>query len=130
MFDGNCEEALNYYKDIFDGEVVTLMRYKDGPPEYASPGIENKIMHATLQFRGIDLLMSDAMMNPISKGNANYLSVNVDNEDEALAIFNGLSDGGSTEMPFAEVFWGGKFGSLVDKFGVHWMVSAEHAKNT
>ena len=130
MFDGNCEEAMNFYKDIFDGEFAMLMRYKDGPPEYSNPVSENQIMHVTMKFRGIELLASDAMGNKVIKGNSNYLSISVDNEDEAAAIFNSLKVGGTIEMPFEEVFWGGKFGSLVDRFGVHWMVSAEHTKST
>lgn len=129
MFDGNCEEAMNYYKDIFDGEFSMVMRYKDGPPEYSSPGNENQIMHLTMQFQGIELLASDAMTPTLTKGNNNYLSINVDNEEDGLKIFNSLADGGVIEMPFEEVFWGGKFGSLKDKFGVMWMVSAEHTKN-
>lgn len=128
MFDGNCEEAMNYYKDIFDGEFVSLMRYKEGPPEYSNPSNENQIMHVTMQFRGIELLASDAMMAPVTKGTNNYLSISTDDEDEAHSIFNSLADGGAIEMPFEEVFWGGKFGSLTDKFGVQWMVSTEHAK--
>ena len=49
-FDGNCEEALNFYKDILGGEYSVMMRYKDGPPEYSRPEIENKVMHATITF--------------------------------------------------------------------------------
>ena len=130
MFDGNCEEAMNYYKDIFDGEFTMVMRYKDGPPEYSSPGKENQIMHLTLKVRGVEILASDAMMPSINKGNNKYLSVGLADAEEAHTIFDSLADGGIVEMPFEEVFWGGKFGSLRDKFGVQWMISAEHIKNS
>lgn len=129
MFNGNCEEAMNYYKDIFDGEYITFMRYKDGPPEYSNSSNENKVMHVTMQFHGCELLASDSMGNTVTNGTNNYLSVSIDDEDEAVAVFNSLADGGKVEMPFEEVFWGGKFGSLVDRFGVQWMISAEHTKN-
>jgi len=64
--------------------------------------------------------------NYIKTGNNYSISVNVIDEDEAAAIFAGLSDKGQTIMPFAEAFWGGKFGMLVDQFGVQWMVSSGH----
>ena len=129
-FNGDCEEAMNYYKDIFDGEFITFMRYKDGPPEYVNDSNEEKVMHVTMQFHGCELLASDAMGGPTTKGSAYHLSVGIDNEEEAATIFNSLADGGKVEMPFQDVFWGGKFGSVIDKFGIQWMVSAEHAKDS
>ena len=129
-FEGNCEEAMNYYKDILDGEYIVLMRYSDGPPEYLNPSNENKIMHVTMKFRNSELKASDRIGNPVPKGKAHHLSLSIDNEEDAVAIFNGLADGGEVEMPFNDVFWGGKFGSLVDKFGIQWMISAGHNSNT
>lgn len=126
-FEGNCEEAMNYYKDILDGEFITFMRYSDGPPPMSdNKAIGDKVMHVTMKFRNSELKASDRMDKPIPKGIAHHLSISIDDEDEAVAIFNGLANGGEIEMSFQEVFWGGKFGSLVDKFGIQWMVSAEH----
>ena len=129
-FDGNCEEAMNYYKDILNGEFVVLMRYSDGPPPISNnKTIGNKIMHLTMKFNNFDLKASDRMDKPIPKGIAHHLSITLDNEEEAIAIFNGLADNGEIEMPFKEVFWGGKFGSLVDKFGIQWMISCNSNSN-
>ena len=128
-FDGNCEEAMLFYKDILDGEFQVLMRYKDGPPEYCKPEIENKIMHLTMTFgNGCELKASDDFHKPIRKGNNFHVSVLADDEEQGYAIFNGLSDGATITMPYNEVFWGGKFGSLIDKFGVQWMVSSSHGE--
>ena len=124
-FDGNCEEAMTFYKDIFDGEFQVLMRYKDGPPEFSKPEIENKIMHATIIFgNGCELRASDDFHKPIVKGNNFHVSISADDEEQASSIFSGLLKGGQATMPFAEVFWGGKFGSVIDKFGIQWMISA------
>ncbi|PQJ77852.1 VOC family protein [Polaribacter porphyrae] len=123
-FDGNCEEAITYYKTILNGEIVMQMRYKDGPPEYSNSKIEDKIMHATITFGdGCELKVSDSFHQPLVKGNNYHVSLATDNEEQAQAIFNGLSKNGIITMPFADVFWGGKFGSCVDKFGIQWMVS-------
>lgn len=124
-FDGNCEEAMAFYKDIFDGEYQMIMRYKDGPPEYSNPEIENKIMHTTLTFgNGCELKASDDFSSPINKGNNCHVSIAADDEEQGYAIFNGLMEDGKITMPFEEVFWGGKFGSGIDKFGIQWMISA------
>ena len=126
-FDGNCEEAMNFYKDIFDGEFQVVMRYKDGPPEYSKPEIEDKIMHVTMTFgNGSELKASDDFHMPINKGNNYHVSVLADDEEQGHAIFTGLSEGAQVTMPYNNVFWGGKFGSLVDKFGIQWMISSPH----
>lgn len=124
-FDGNCEEAMNFYKDVLDGEVAVMMRYKEGPPEFSKPEIENKVMHATLNLGDNgELRMSDDFHKPLIKGNNFHVSLAAEDEEQGYAIFSGLSEGGQVTMPFNEVFWGGKFGSCIDKFGIQWMVSA------
>ena len=125
-FDGNCEEAMLYYQNIFNGEFTVTMRYKDGPPEYSTPEIATKIMHQTMVFgNGGELKASDSFHDTIIKGNNFHVSISTDDEKEAITFFNGLSKEGLITMPFNEVFWGGKFGSCIDKFGIQWMVSLE-----
>ena len=129
-FDGNCEEAMLHYQDVFDGEINLMMRYSDGPPEYNSPDIENKIMHTTMTFgTSCELKASDNMGGAVNKGNGYHVSILADDVDQGHAFFNGLAEGGQITMPFDNVFWGGKFGSVIDKFGVQWMVSTPHGEN-
>lgn len=129
-FDGNCEEAITFYKDVFDGEILMTMRYKDGPPEFCKPKIENKIMHTTLAFgKGCELKASDDFNKPLVKGNNFHVSIAADDEEQGSAIYYGLLEGGKATMPFKEVFWGGKFGSVIDKFGIQWMVSASNTNS-
>ena len=126
-FDGNCEEAMSFYKKVFDGEFTVVMRYADGPPEYCQKGTENKIMHMTMSFGdGCELKASDTFHMPIHKGNAYHVSLGVDGEKQGERFFNGLSEGAQITMPYNEVFWGGKFGSLIDQFGIQWMISSPH----
>ncbi|WP_412985830.1 VOC family protein [Pontimicrobium sp. IMCC45349] len=128
-FNGNCQEAINFYKDVFDAQVTTLMHFKDAPEDVMCVPDEakNLVMHATLEFQDCLFMMSDTIDEAnFVKGNNFSMSINVADVDEALAIFNSLKEGGMEFMPFADAFWGGKFGMLVDKFGVQWMVSSEH----
>jgi len=127
-FAGNCEEAMNFYKDVLGGEFLVTMRYSDGPPEYSVEGKEDKIMHTTLAFgKDCELKASDTFHKPVIMGNAYTVSINADDELHGQKIFNGLSaQGGVIEMPFQPVFWGGKFGNLTDQFGIQWMISSPH----
>lgn len=125
-FDGNCEEAMLYYKDVLNGEFTVTMRYDDGPPEYSNPEIGHKIMHQTLTFgNGCEIKASDDFNQPLVKGNNFHVSIATNDENDAVSFFNGLAKDGKITMPFNDVFWGGKFGSCVDKFSVQWMISFE-----
>jgi PhnB protein len=126
-FQGNCEEALNFYKDVFDAEVTTLLRFEEAPEGVMQipEGAKQLIMHATLEFGGNTLMMSDHLNKDFSRGNSYSLSINA-SEEEVSSIYNSLLEGGLVIMPFNDAFWGGKFGMLVDKYGVQWMMTSEH----
>jgi PhnB protein len=124
-FDGNCEEAMLFYKDVFDGEFTVTMRYSEGPPEYTNPEIDNKIMHLTMTFgSNCEIKASDDFQTPLNKGNNFHVSILGDDEESAFSYFSGLANDGKITMPFNDVFWGGKFGSCIDKFGIQWMISS------
>lgn len=129
-FDGNCEEAFNFYKTIFGGEFSFIGRFKDMPAEQPVPEeLKDKIMHMSLPLtRDIMLMGSDTFAPyspPLIQGNNITLSVSVETEDEAIRIYNGLSQGGEVIMPLGEVFWAALFGMFTDKYGINWMVNFE-----
>ncbi|HRV93300.1 MAG TPA: VOC family protein [Anaerolineae bacterium] len=134
-FSGNCEEAFNFYKSVFGGEFVMLMRFKDVPAEemdteHQLPDSEGeKIMHVSLPVaQGTILMGSDvpSAMGTINFGNSFSIAISTDSEAEADAVFDGLSAGGQITMPLDKTFWGAYFGMLTDKFGVQWMVSYDY----
>ncbi len=128
-FNGNCEEAMGFYKDVLNGEFTTMMRFSEAPPGAFSVPEEyqNQVMHCTLEAQGAVLMASDTMEpDKLNVGSHCSLSIGVKTEDEGAAIFNQLSEGGHVAMPFEDAFWGGKFGMLVDRYGIQWMVSSEH----
>lgn len=134
-FSGNCEEVFNFYKSVFGGEFVTVMRFKDVPAEeldesHQLPENEaEKIMHVALPIGpGTILMGSDTpdAMGPVTTGTNFSISISADSEAEATELFNGLSAGGQVSMPLDKTFWGAYFGMLTDKFGVQWMVSYDY----
>ncbi len=126
-FNGNCEEAFEFYKSVFGGEFVTIMRFKDMPPEhpYSENEAEN-IVHVSLPIGGGTILMGSDVPESVEKatiGTNIFISISTESEVETDKIFNELSPGGKVFMPVGKTFWGSYFGMLADKFGIQWMVS-------
>lgn len=131
-FNGNTEEAFNFYRSVIGGEFAAVMRYKDTEGCEDMPEVEqNHIMHIALPL-GSSMLMGTDMpksMEQVTFGTNSSLCVSVDSREEADHLFNGLSQGGKVTMPMADMFWGDYFGSFFDKFGVQWMISYDPARN-
>lgn len=134
-FNGNCEEAFDFYKSVFGGEFAYLGRFRDMPAgsgcdEHAIPEeLKDKIMHMAYAFTPDYLLMGSDTFPPhspeIVQGNNFTLSICVDTPVEAKRIFNELSKGGTVHMPLEQTFWAELFGMFTDKFGINWMVNLE-----
>lgn len=126
-FNGNAEEAFNFYKSVFGGEFTTIMRFKDlQNPDFTLPEKEaNKIMHIALPI-GSNLLMANDVPESMGRVNENEnrskISVSAESREEADKLFNGLSAGGAIEMPITDSPWGSYFGMFRDKYGIEWMV--------
>jgi len=125
-FDGNCEEAINFYVSALNGSIESLNRYGGSPLEaMAGETHKDKIMHATVVAGGVKLMASDAVPgHERGPGNAKVtLSLQSADVAEAVKTFEALAAGGDVTMPLQEVFWGGRFGMLTDRFGIGWMMS-------
>ena len=126
-FNGNAEEAFNFYKSVFGGEFAMIKRFKDiSSPEYPVAEKEaNKIMHIALPI-GKNVLMANDVpesMGPVNENeNRSKISISAESREEADKLFNGLSAGGKVEMPIGESPWGSYFWMFRDKFGIEWMV--------
>ena len=131
-FNGNTEEAFNFYKSVFGTEFSRLVRFKDSPgADKMPPEVQDKLMHVSLPIGNGNTLMAtdilESMGQAFKPGNNFSLSISPDSEEEALHFFNGLSAGGTIEAPYKKEFWGGYFGMFSDKFGVRWMINYEPA---
>lgn len=129
-FDGNCEEAFNFYRSVLGGDFSHVGRYKDMPPQdggKVSAEEGNRIMHISLPISKETMLMgSDAggdWAGNVTQGSNFAISISTDRKEEADRLFDGLSKSGKVTMPMNKTFWGDYFGMFTDKFGVNWMVS-------
>jgi PhnB protein len=129
-FNGNCEEAFNFYKSVFGGKFSYLGRFKEMPPmEGMSVSSEEaeKVMHVSLPIGGDTVLMgsdsSESFGQATNVGNNFSVSISAPSQAKADKLFNSLADGGQVTMPMNKTFWGSYFGMLTDKFGIQWMVS-------
>ena len=125
FFNGRCEEAIEFYRGAVGAEPTMLMRYKDNPepqPGMVPPGAENKIMHASIRIGDTVVMASDGECSGKLNFQGFSLTVSVRDEAEADRVFGALSQGGQVQMPLTKTFFSSRFGMLVDRFGVSWMV--------
>ena len=126
-FNGNAQEALNFYKSVFGGEFTKIVYFKDiSSPEYVVPESEaNKIMHIALPI-GKNILMANDVPESMGRVNENEnrskIAITAQSHEEADKLFNGLSAGGSIEFPIGDSPWGSYFGMFRDKYGIEWMI--------
>jgi PhnB protein len=123
-FNGNCEEAFKFYELCFGGKIEAMMTHAGTPAEKGVPAEwGSKIMHAMMRLDGGTLMASDVPPSSYQQPNGFHVSVQVAKPEEAERIFATLTDGGKVSMPLAETFWALRFGMLVDRFGVPWMIN-------
>jgi PhnB protein len=127
-FNGNAEEAFNFYRSVFGGAFATIMRFKDMQFEGA-PSLEKeaeKIMHIALPIGQHNVLMGSDTPETLGKHSEmetrSKISISAESREEADHLFRGLSAGGQVEMPIADSPWGSYFGMFRDKFGIEWMI--------
>ncbi len=128
-FNGNCRDAMNFYKDCFGGEL-SLMPVKGSPMEARCPTAQHdQIMHASLAGDGFMLMASDMLSGgTYQPGNNFSLTVNCHSEEQIHSLFSKLGEGGKVNMPLSEQFWGALFGTVTDSFGTRWMLNYEKQK--
>ena len=124
-FNGTCETALEFYKDTLAGEITSLQHFGEAPMEVNEAHVQ-RVMHATFKADTIEFMASDSMPeHPVNSGNQVHLSLQLDDEAEQTTIFNKLAEGGQVTMPLGDTFWNARFGMLVDKYGISWMLNCE-----
>jgi len=129
-FNGNAEEAFNFYKSVFGGEFESVVHFKDleGPDFPIAPEDANKIMRIALPIGGNTLIANDVptALGPVSENeNRSKIAVTAESREEADKIFAGLSEGGDVEMPMDQSPWGTYFAMFRDKYGIEWTVEFE-----
>lgn len=122
-FNGNCREAMNFYKDCLGGEL-SIQTIGESPISEKMPEqMKQSILHSTL-IKGQLMLMGSDMVGDsgLIKGNAVSLMLDCDSEEEIQRIYSKLCEGGNAEHPLENSFFGAVFGDLTDKYGNHWLL--------
>ena len=127
-FTGNCEEAMNYYKDMLQGEILSLMHFEEGPMDVPED-FKGKVMYTEFKFGECAFMASDKMPDgSLTVGNNISLSIGTTDLEMTEKWFNNLAADGQVTMPLQDTFWGARFGTLTDKFGINWMFNCEMKK--
>lgn len=130
-FNRNAEEAFGFYRSVFGGDFATLKRFRDFPEFKFSEEEADKIMHIALPLGESNMLLGSD--TPMSLGTHNEnetrskISVSTESKEEADKLFQGLSAGGTVEMPMEAAPWGAYFGMFRDKYGIEWMIDYTEA---
>jgi len=138
-FKGNTEAAFNFYKSVFGGEFLFVMRYSDAPTQEGQPPLSEadrqKIMHISLPINEHTVLMASDISEQFCAqtnkaftiGTNHYISINLDasEHDEAKRLFDALAVNGTVEMALSPTFWGALYGALTDQFGIQWMINCQ-----
>lgn len=126
VFNGECETAFKFYEQCLGGKIETMMRHEGSPMAARLPAEwGKKILHAALKVDGNVVMGSDAPPEHYEKPQGFSVSISIDDAKRAERIFNALAEKGIVRMPFQQTFWAFRFGMVVDRFGIPWMVNCE-----
>lgn len=120
-FGGNCREAMNFYQDIFGGDL-TVMTFGDSYPAEAEH-LRDQVMHANIMEGPIELMAcDDPEGHNHGLGNVR-LTLHGTDEATLSAWFDRLAEGGTVLQAPERQVWGDVYGELTDRFGVRWMLN-------
>ena len=123
-YKGNCREAIDFYKNALDAEVLFVQTVGESPMSNMGPA-EN-IMHCTIRVGDSTIMMCDDSRPEADAAGGNIsLAIGLNDPQQAQKLFDNLSKGGTVIMPLQKTFWAEAFGMLTDQFGVKWMVNCD-----
>lgn len=126
MFNGQCEAAFKFYEQCLGGKIMAMLPYEGSPmAAHVPPDWQKKILHARLVVGDQVLMGSDAPPDRYQAPKGITISLGMNEVTDAERIFQALSEGGKVNMPLQQTFWAVRFGDLVDRFGIPWMVNCE-----
>ena len=131
-FNGNCEEAVDFYSKVFETPKSNIMRYGDAP---ASEGYipkeeeKNLVCHTWLDIMGTMVMFADMPSSePAKFGNNITITVCTNDKEKIKALFDKMKEGGKVQMELQKTFWSEYYGMVTDKFGIPWQFSHEDKK--
>jgi PhnB protein len=129
-FNGDCEAAFRLYERVLGGKIVTMLTHGDSPiAGQVPPTWHKRILHAGLVVGDTVLMASDSPPEHYEKPKGLFVSLSLQDPAEADRIFYALAEKGTVTMPIEKTFWAARFGMLVDRFSIPWMINCEEAAN-
>jgi PhnB protein len=126
-FKGNCRQAIEFYRDALNAEVLFTQTVGDSP--MADMGPKQNIMHCTIKVGDSTIMMCDDPRPDAAAGSGNIsLAIGLNDPERAKQVFRNLAQNGSVIMPLEKTYWAEAFGMVSDKFGVRWMVNCDAPK--
>lgn len=127
-FKGDCEAAFKFYEQCLGGQLGPLFRYAGSPLAGQVPAEwSDKIMHGSMTIGGQVLMGADIAPEQYEEPKGFSLSLQMSSTAEAERIFHALAEGGRVVMPLEQTFWAARFGMLVDRFGIPWLINCDGA---
>jgi PhnB protein len=127
-FNGRCEQALEFYRQVVGAEITALLRFKDLPGTPTPSGAENKVLHASFRIGESNVLASDGQCHGALSFQGFSLSLTAVSNREAEQVFAALADGGHVQVPLSPTPFATRFGMAADRFGVPWTISAHEER--
>ncbi|MGV3766171.1 MAG: VOC family protein [Chitinophagaceae bacterium] len=131
-FNGNCERAFLFYREVFGGAFIHFSRFGEVEDERSMAAAEGKkIMHVSLPIGNGTILMGSDLpesFGEIVVGQNIAVSISASSEVEARALYTALSAGGNITLPLEKTFWGALFGLFSDQFGIQWMINYDYTR--
>ncbi|MGK4006329.1 glyoxalase/bleomycin resistance/extradiol dioxygenase family protein [Sorangium sp. So ce1036] len=130
MFDGTAEKAIKLYERALGAKCEGVMRYGDVPGDAPCPGeVKDRILHATVHVGPSVIMVSDGMPGtPVAKESNTEVCLHFDDVESMAKAFDALAAGGKVTSPLQDMFWGARFGTLTDAFGIRWMFNCDLQK--
>lgn len=126
FFNGDAGEAIKLYERVLGAKVQNIQRYGDIPGNTPKPENKDRIIHAMLAIGPAIVMISDEPADStVSKTTNVHVCMDFDDAADQAARFEGLAQGGTVTMALHDTFWGARFGTLVDRYGIHWMFNCE-----
>jgi len=127
-FNGQCQEAFKFYEQCLGGQIVAMIPHRGTPAaEHVPPDQQDRILHARLAAGDAVLMGSDYPAEEFAAPKGISVSLQVEDAAAAERVFHALAEGGTVQMPIQETFFAARFGMLIDRFGIPWMVNCEKA---
>ena len=125
-FKGDCEAAFKFYEQCLGGQLGTIFRYGGSPlADSVPPDWSNKVMHGSVTVGGQELMGADVSTGQYEEPKGFSLSLQIKSAAEAERIFHELAEGGRVMMPLEKTFWAERFGMVVNRFGIPWLINCE-----